>query len=711
MLKINKISFSNFLTYGDYITELSIKNLGSTLIVGENQDSENPDDSSNACGKTSLLTAILWCLFGRTINNPSPGNKVINWNTNGKCFVKITTDDGWSITRSRNFDGHNELLIEQNGKDETRSTNENADKFIKSKFNLNFDIFTNSVYFGQIADSFLGLPEQKRKKILEVIFGIDKLNFVSEIANEKLKVVDTKQEIINGKITTIKNNIKWNEEQIISASTNKQKFEKLKESRINSIKIDIDECIKLKKDINLPDIDELNNQWNTINKIKKIIKEQDLIRNSTKEKHLNLKNEYKYISGTIESDKRNLNNFDIPDLDEIVRLEKENSGFKSRQSKIQNGIEEINGKLSSIKHSINTISIDYEKWSEFEDSCPHCDQKIDGEFKDDKLKSIQIHLSSYKSDVEKLTSDRDVLIAELKSINFHKIDISSSKISDILKQREILNNNIIFKEKQLNLMLDEINNLSLEYDKVNSKIVKTESKMLENYPKFTLEQYNNMKYRYDTIDDKIQSFNKTIVKILEEENPYDKIENEHNDNILKLKSEISELETKFNELNVYDKHVKYIKNVYSDRKKLKSFIVSDLIPFFNNRIKFYLECFAIEFDVKFTSSLSVETSIWGYDFFSGGEKRRVDLSIMFALYDLYNSIYGQQSNLMVLDEIEGSLDFAGVQQFVNVINNKVETNKELDAVFIISHKKEMIDAFPNKLKIAKQNSFSRIEQI
>ena len=136
-LDIEYIELRNFLSYGDYVTRLDVANLGPVLILGD-VEAADEGSGSNGAGKSSLLTAFIWCLFGRTIANPNPGDNVVNWYTKRNCYVKIKTADGYEIIRTRNFDGHSELILRKDGDDETQSTNTNAQKRLQEMFGLDY---------------------------------------------------------------------------------------------------------------------------------------------------------------------------------------------------------------------------------------------------------------------------------------------------------------------------------------------------------------------------------------------------------------------------------------------------------------------------------------------------------------------------------------------------------------------------------------------
>src|SRR5271167_3757058 len=113
MINIKSVEFRNIFGYGDYVTVIEFdRYTGASLIIGEFED--NPTKHC-ATGKTSIIEAIVWCLFGSTTKNLKPGDSIINWNVGHSCYVKITTFDEYEIMRTRKLAGHDELILKHRG--------------------------------------------------------------------------------------------------------------------------------------------------------------------------------------------------------------------------------------------------------------------------------------------------------------------------------------------------------------------------------------------------------------------------------------------------------------------------------------------------------------------------------------------------------------------------------------------------------------------
>jgi len=145
---------------------------------------------------------------------------------------------------------------------------------------------------------------------------------------------------------------------------------------------------------------------------------------------------------------------------------------------------------------------------------------------------------------------------------------------------------------------------------------------------------------------------------------------------------------------------------------IKKKIVSHYLPVINKTINAYLT--RMNFFVSFELNDNFEERIrsryrdeFTYESFSEGEKRRIDLALLFA----WRAIAGQKNsvncNLLILDEIlDGSLDDSATDSFLDILktlNNNVR-------VFVISHKnpESLGDKFKNRMVFKKKNNFSVI---
>jgi DNA repair exonuclease SbcCD ATPase subunit len=144
---------------------------------------------------------------------------------------------------------------------------------------------------------------------------------------------------------------------------------------------------------------------------------------------------------------------------------------------------------------------------------------------------------------------------------------------------------------------------------------------------------------------------------------------------------------------------------------IKSKIIKQYIPVINKLVNKYLA--SMDFFVNFNIDEEFKESIksrhrddFSYENFSEGEKKRIDLALLFtwrAVAKLKNSA---NTNLLIFDEVfDGSLDANGTEEFLKLINMFNDGTN----IFVISHKGDVLaDKFKHTIKFEKIKNFSQM---
>jgi len=176
MILFRKIRWRNFLSTGNYFTELQFDKSPNTLIVGQ-----------NGAGKSTMLDALCFVLFGkpfRSVNKPQLLNSI-----NGKdCVVEVEFDTGnksYKIVRGIKpnifeiwCDG---VMINQEAA--VRDYQEHLEKFI---IKLNYKSFTQIVILGSASFTpFMQLSPGDRRTIIEDLLDIQIFSAMNNILKDK----------------------------------------------------------------------------------------------------------------------------------------------------------------------------------------------------------------------------------------------------------------------------------------------------------------------------------------------------------------------------------------------------------------------------------------------------------------------------------------------------------------------------------------------
>jgi DNA repair exonuclease SbcCD ATPase subunit len=163
--------------------------------------------------------------------------------------------------------------------------------------------------------------------------------------------------------------------------------------------------------------------------------------------------------------------------------------------------------------------------------------------------------------------------------------------------------------------------------------------------------------------------------------------------------------------------MRWWENSFSSKKNsLKSWCVQTIIEYLNDRVKYYVDRFfdgavSVTFDTELSETIESYDNSRTYGQFSGGEKRRLNVAILFALNELVKtSLNSSRLNLMMLDEVLGNyLDDRGVSTILDILQEKRDEEKV--GIYVIEHK-ESFKEFPyfNQVNITKKiDGYSYIE--
>jgi len=195
MIKFKNVTAKNFLSIGNNTQGINLDRRDLTLILGENLDLGGDDNGSrNGTGKTALLNAISYALYGQALSSIRKDN-LIN-HTNGKGMV-ITIEfekNGqlYKIERGRkpNFITFyvGDKAVEAQDSDsqgDSRETQAEIEKLLE----MSHDMFKHVVALNTYTEPFLSLKANDQRVIIEQLLGITLLSEKADSLKELNKAV------------------------------------------------------------------------------------------------------------------------------------------------------------------------------------------------------------------------------------------------------------------------------------------------------------------------------------------------------------------------------------------------------------------------------------------------------------------------------------------------------------------------------------------
>jgi DNA repair exonuclease SbcCD ATPase subunit len=569
LIIFEKVRYKNLLSTGNAFTEIELNKTKNTLIVGK-----------NGSGKTTMLDAITFALFGkpfRNVNKPS----IINSTNKEELVVELEFKIGghaYKIIRGMKpniFEIYKDgLMLDQTTK--MADYQANLENYI---LKLNYKTFTQVVILGAASfKPFMQLAPATRRSVIEDLLDIQIFSTMNVVAKQRMQV-------------------------------NKEDLEKNR-----AISVLTDEKVRvLRKTLEgLTAADDKRNE-----------ELQDKI------------SEYKETIDILLDEQRRIPIIMkcIQDCDAMLRTNNiQLQKYRDLHSKIKANVER--------EEDEKTFFHDNE-------TCPTCKQGMSHDLRADTQQKNEAKIKEYTDALAKLVE----------------------KISDILAATAPVESNR--------------SNYQSELATLNSRTTE-----INHYVRLMAEaqkQLDKPDVAQDILQDTTDALQVGVdeLEILEKEKAGLLVDRQYLDMIISLLKDGG----------------------------IKTKIVKQYLPLINKYINQYLA--VMNFYVGFNINENFEETItsrfrdeFTYDNFSEGEKKRIDLAILFAwrtIAKLKNSI---NTNLLIFDEtLDSSLDGDGTDEFMGILNNLTSDSN----TFIISHKRDaFMEKFDKVIKFEKIKDFSRI---
>tara|TARA_R110000851_G_scaffold2544_4_gene10286 strand:+ start:11454 stop:13064 length:1611 start_codon:yes stop_codon:yes gene_type:complete len=243
-MKINKVEIEGFLSIKDQTINFDDFK-GLVNVVGLNKDTK--PHSSNGAGKSSIIEAVVFALFGKTIRKTTE-KSITHSVSRSKCKVTLTVNDNVVITRTKKPPS---LILEIDGEPYTKEGILQTQEYLEKTLNTNYNVFLASMVFGQQNSiNFLSSSAEEKRSIIQSFLD------VSDLFKYRSKIRSMKSQLNNGrKVATA---LQGDALQKVNAT--KQKIEKLTSTKKKAIKTLTPEKASLLKKHSLAEIQDIETQ-------------------------------------------------------------------------------------------------------------------------------------------------------------------------------------------------------------------------------------------------------------------------------------------------------------------------------------------------------------------------------------------------------------------------------------------------------------------
>ena len=192
MIKFKTIRWRNLLSTGNIFTEIQLDAHQNALIVGE-----------NGAGKSTILDALTFSLFGKPFRKINKGSLVNSVNEKG-CEVRITfstNNKNYEIVRGIKpniFEIYcDDIMINQDS-----ASKDYQDYLEKVILKMTLKSFTQIVILGSASFTpFMQLTPNERRVVIEDLLDIQIFSVMNIVAKQKLQI--NKENVDQNRITNI----------------------------------------------------------------------------------------------------------------------------------------------------------------------------------------------------------------------------------------------------------------------------------------------------------------------------------------------------------------------------------------------------------------------------------------------------------------------------------------------------------------------------
>ena len=682
MIVLKNLTIRNFLSVGNVTQAVNFDNKDLTLILGENLDLGG-DGARNGVGKTTMIQAVSYAMFGSPINNIRKDN-LIN-RTNGKGML-VTLDFNVNGTEYKIERGRKPNLLKfyiggeavKDSEDSAQGENKETQVQIEKTIGMSNDMFKHIIALNTYTEPFLSMKAADQRDIIEQLMGI---TLLSEKA-EKLKILakETKDQV----------------------QLEEFKVKAIEEAN-KRVQEQIDSLIRRQKLWTAKHNEDVTNLAITYDDLSKINIEQELLTH----KELALYFERKKKQDAYEA-----------------LLARQTAWKEKNESEI--------AVLLKSYDQLSHIDISAELQAH-KDLASHQKKKAELALLNKTIVSLQTTLAKEEKLVDKL-------LKEVETLKDHKCyacgqDLHDTKHDEVLSQKEALlasaQEDVAQTQNELEKNKNSVFELGLEpntyYDteaeafKHNSELesilnmIQAKQNETDPYQEQVSEHVVETlgaipKTHYDTEQEAIEHKSK-VSNLLEQ---LEKKANEidpYIDQIADMKKDALQ-EIKFDTINELSKkadHLKFLVELLTSKDSfVRKKIIDQNLSYLNSRLTHYLDKIGLPHQVVFKNDLSVEITELGreLDFhnLSRGEMNRLILALSWAFRDVWENLYSPINVLFIDELLDNGTDSVGVENSLSVLKDMNRTRNK--SIWLISHKDDLVNRVTSVLRVVKENGFT-----
>ena len=195
MIKLKELTVKNFMSVGNQTQAVNFAAENLTLVLGENLDQGGDDSGSrNGTGKTTIVNALSYSLFGNALTNIKKDNLINKINNKNMLVTLSFNKDGvdYRIERGRKpnvfkffvNDTEQETEDVDDSQGDVRETQRDVDELL----GMSHDMFKHIVALNTYTEPFLSMRANDQRVIIEQLLGITLLSEKADALKEQVRI-------------------------------------------------------------------------------------------------------------------------------------------------------------------------------------------------------------------------------------------------------------------------------------------------------------------------------------------------------------------------------------------------------------------------------------------------------------------------------------------------------------------------------------------
>ena len=280
MIRIKDLTVKNFMSVGNVTQAVDFNEEQLTLVLGENLDQGGDDTGSrNGTGKTTIINALSYALYGTALTNIKRNNLINKTNSKG-MLVTLNFEKGrnrYRIERGRSPNIFKFYVNDQEQKqdiDESQGDSRKTQEDVQELLGMSHDMFKHILALNTYTEPFLSMRANDQRAIIEQLLGITILTEKADVLKEQTR--KTKDSITEEtlKINAIEASNKKIEQSIETLAGRQRAWMAKQKTDVEKLEKGIEELEKLDIDAELDAHDKLVNWTELNNRITSLNKEK-----------------------------------------------------------------------------------------------------------------------------------------------------------------------------------------------------------------------------------------------------------------------------------------------------------------------------------------------------------------------------------------------------------------------------------------------------